>query len=208
MQFVAIVLLPPKREQAYWPFHKAVCYQHEFADVVERDEPKFAQWMRKHGKLATLKDDEIARLERARAAVSGPSAADVLNSMYNRLTPKPKPPSYAPPKSAPPRPPSVTVVGLPQTTQFRVAMVRYRHSLRYGLPDVQMETELVTYRALHSSAAHCEHQDCSTRPSSFVLVSSILDSAGLCGTEATFSDDRLGRRALYEWRIVQRNRGR
>ena len=39
--------------------------------MVEEQEPKFARWMRKHGKLAVLKDDEVDRLERAAAAPSG-----------------------------------------------------------------------------------------------------------------------------------------
>lgn len=50
--------------QAYWPFHKAWCHKNDFADAVEREEPKFARWMRKHAKLAVLKDDEVDRLER------------------------------------------------------------------------------------------------------------------------------------------------
>ena len=86
-----------------------MCSRHEFADVVEKDDPMFAKWMRKHGKLATLKDDEIARLERARTAVSGPSADEVMNSMYNRLSPKPKPPLYAASTAAQPKQLSVRV---------------------------------------------------------------------------------------------------
>ncbi len=58
--------------QAYWPFHKTQCRRNEFADAIEEQEPKFARWMRKHGKLAVLKDDEVDRLERAAAAASGP----------------------------------------------------------------------------------------------------------------------------------------
>jgi hypothetical protein len=57
--------------QAYWPFHKTQCRRNEFADMVEEQEPKFARWMRQHGKLAVLKDDEVDRLERAGAAASG-----------------------------------------------------------------------------------------------------------------------------------------
>lgn len=66
------------------------CHANEFADAVEATEPKFARWMRSHGKLAVLKDDEIERLERAGAATMGTSRAEVMNSMYNRLEPKPK----------------------------------------------------------------------------------------------------------------------
>ena len=47
--------------QAYWPFHKHECVKNEFADAIENSEPKFAAWMRKHGKQATLKDDEVDR---------------------------------------------------------------------------------------------------------------------------------------------------
>lgn len=45
--------------QAHWPFHKASCQRNEFADMAEAAEPKFAAWMRRHGKLATLRDDEV-----------------------------------------------------------------------------------------------------------------------------------------------------
>ena len=58
--------------QAYWPFHRPQCRRNEFADAVEEQEPKFAAWMRRHGKLAVLKDDEVDRLERAAQAASGP----------------------------------------------------------------------------------------------------------------------------------------
>jgi hypothetical protein len=76
--------------QAYWPFHKADCYRNEFADATETSEPKFARWMRKHQKMAVLKDDEVDRLERAAAACTGPTRDEVMHSMYNRLDPKPK----------------------------------------------------------------------------------------------------------------------
>lgn len=76
--------------QAYWPFHKANCQRNEFADLTETSEPKFSRWMRKHQKLAVLKDDEIDRLERASAACTGPSRQEVMDSMYNRLDPRPK----------------------------------------------------------------------------------------------------------------------
>ncbi len=59
--------------QAYWPFHKAICYRNEFADATQASEPKFARWMRKHQKLAVLKDDEVDRLERASVATTGTS---------------------------------------------------------------------------------------------------------------------------------------
>ena len=69
---IPAVLLPRRcRMQAYWPFHKTQCRRNEFADMVEEQEPKFARWMRQHGKLAVLKDDEVDRLERAGAAASG-----------------------------------------------------------------------------------------------------------------------------------------
>lgn len=75
--------------QAYWPFHKLHCHRNEFADQTEESEPKFAAWMRKHGKMAVLKDDEVDRLERASTAVSGPTRQSVMESMYGRLNPKP-----------------------------------------------------------------------------------------------------------------------
>lgn len=46
--------------------------------------------MRSHGKLAVLKDDEVDRLERANAACAGMDRHEVMNSMYNRLDPKPR----------------------------------------------------------------------------------------------------------------------
>lgn len=51
--------------------------------------------MRKHGKLAVLKDDEVDRLERATAASTGPRRDEVMESMYGRLEPKPKEPSFS-----------------------------------------------------------------------------------------------------------------
>jgi hypothetical protein len=50
---------PGARAQAYWPFHRASCRPNQFADAIESAEPKFAAWMRGHGKLAVLKDDEV-----------------------------------------------------------------------------------------------------------------------------------------------------
>lgn len=50
--------------QAYWPFHRVWCHKNDFADAVEKEEPNFARWMRKHGKMAVLKDDEVDRIER------------------------------------------------------------------------------------------------------------------------------------------------
>ena len=42
-----------------------------------------------HGKMAQLKDDEVDRIERAAHAACGPSRQEVMDSMYNRLNPKP-----------------------------------------------------------------------------------------------------------------------
>ena len=55
---------PAAAAQSYWPFHRAWCRSNEFADALEAKEPKFARWMRKHHKVAVLKDDEVDRLER------------------------------------------------------------------------------------------------------------------------------------------------
>eukprot|EP00798_Chlamydomonas_sp_ICE-L_P006593 gene6593-3248_t len=83
-------------QKAYWPFHRSDCKKNEFADAVEQSDPKFAKWMRKHGKLAVLKDDEVERIERASHAVSGSvSRQDVMESMYGRIEPKPLAPSYS-----------------------------------------------------------------------------------------------------------------
>ena len=58
--------------------------------MLDGREPKFARWMRDHGKQAVLKDNAVERLERASKAVSGSSRQDVLESMYGHLDPKPK----------------------------------------------------------------------------------------------------------------------
>lgn len=81
-------------QRQYWPFHKAACKRNEFADAVEESEPKFATWMRKHGKMAVMKDDEVDRLERA-GAQSASLRQDVMESMYGRLDPKPAPAVYS-----------------------------------------------------------------------------------------------------------------
>eukprot|EP00242_Pyramimonas_sp_CCMP2087_P015836 CAMPEP_0198211372 /NCGR_PEP_ID=MMETSP1445-20131203/23451_1 /TAXON_ID=36898 /ORGANISM="Pyramimonas sp., Strain CCMP2087" /LENGTH=300 /DNA_ID=CAMNT_0043885617 /DNA_START=459 /DNA_END=1360 /DNA_ORIENTATION=+ len=76
-----------KCQKAYWPFHKEWCTRNDFADLIEKQEPKFAKWMRKHGKQAVLKDDEVDRLERKIAT---------MEDMYGKADPKPLPPSYTP----------------------------------------------------------------------------------------------------------------
>jgi hypothetical protein len=48
-----------KCQKTYWPFHKAFCRRNDFADATEGTEPKFARWMRNHGKQAVLKDGMI-----------------------------------------------------------------------------------------------------------------------------------------------------
>ena len=60
--------------QSYWPFHRAWCRSNEFADALEATEPRFARWMRKHHKVAVLKDDEVDRLERKARAARGARA--------------------------------------------------------------------------------------------------------------------------------------
>ncbi|KAK9820242.1 hypothetical protein WJX72_007885 [[Myrmecia] bisecta] len=83
-----------KCQKAYWPFHQVYCKRNEFADLVESSEPKFARWMRKHGKMAVLKDNEVERLERAAVANIGYSRQEVMESMYGRLEPRPAAPTY------------------------------------------------------------------------------------------------------------------
>jgi hypothetical protein len=58
-------------QQAYWPFHKEWCTRNDFADLIEKQEPKFAKWMRKHGKQAVLKDGASKILHAALVAPSG-----------------------------------------------------------------------------------------------------------------------------------------
>lgn len=78
-------------QRAHWPVHKPLCQRNEFADAMEDGDKKFASWMRKHGKQAVLKDDEVDRIERAAAATCGSqSREEVIESMYGRLEPKPE----------------------------------------------------------------------------------------------------------------------
>lgn len=79
--------------QAYWPFHKQACRPNQFADAIEPADPKFASWMRAHGKLAVIKDEQVERLERAAAAppgVQAPSRQEVMDSMYGLINPAPQ----------------------------------------------------------------------------------------------------------------------
>ena len=57
-----------KCQKTYWPFHRAFCRKNEFADATEGTEPKFARWMRSHGKQAVLKDGEFQKSEEAGVA--------------------------------------------------------------------------------------------------------------------------------------------
>ncbi|GIL50958.1 hypothetical protein Vafri_7032 [Volvox africanus] len=81
--------------KAYWPFHRDGCKRNEFADAMEESDPRFAAWLRRHGKQAILGDAEVDRLERASRAVSGPGREDVMHSMYGKLDPKPEGPKYS-----------------------------------------------------------------------------------------------------------------
>eukprot|EP00963_Diacronema_lutheri_P003088 scaffold261_cov336-Pavlova_lutheri.AAC.3 len=76
-----------KCQKAYWPFHKEFCRRNDFADMIEQDEPKFARFIRRHGKVAVLKDDEVERIERAGKATSGYSRDEVMQSMYGNANP-------------------------------------------------------------------------------------------------------------------------
>lgn len=76
------VCLSLSAAQAYWPFHKAWCRQNDFADAVEKTEPKFARWMRKHGKLAVLKDDEVDRIERKARLCPGPGVQAAAHALF------------------------------------------------------------------------------------------------------------------------------
>ncbi|EFJ47481.1 hypothetical protein VOLCADRAFT_91842 [Volvox carteri f. nagariensis] len=69
--------------------HKS-CRPNEFADAMEDSDPRFASWLRRHGKQAILRDVEVERLERAARATSGPGREDVMQAMYGRLDPKPQ----------------------------------------------------------------------------------------------------------------------
>ncbi|CAG9464087.1 unnamed protein product [Pedinophyceae sp. YPF-701] len=81
-------------QKSYWPMHRASCAPNEFADVVDATEPKFAAWMRKHGKQAVLKDDEVHRLERAGRGAGPYTRKQLEEHMYGRLRPGPAEPTY------------------------------------------------------------------------------------------------------------------
>ena len=62
-----------KCQKAYWPFHREWCRRNDFADEVERTQPKFARFLRKHGKQAVLKDGACEpRLGERRARLRNP----------------------------------------------------------------------------------------------------------------------------------------
>lgn len=47
----------------YEPFRKRWCKQNQFADAMENDDPKFAEWMRKHGRQAVIRDEDVYRMQ-------------------------------------------------------------------------------------------------------------------------------------------------
>lgn len=53
----------PACKKEYEPFHKRWCKQNQFADAVEKDDPKFAEWMRAHGRQAVIRDDDVYRMQ-------------------------------------------------------------------------------------------------------------------------------------------------
>ncbi|PNH12039.1 hypothetical protein TSOC_001052 [Tetrabaena socialis] len=57
------------------------CRRNEFADVLEEGDPRFAGWLRQHGKQAIIGDAEVDRLERAGRAVMGPGREALLSSV-------------------------------------------------------------------------------------------------------------------------------
>lgn len=93
----SIFYCSPTCAKSYWPFHKSSCKKNEFADQVEGADPKFASWLREHGRQAQLKDDEIERIEAAAVSNSGTgprSRHEAQETMYGRLVPSPQAPSY------------------------------------------------------------------------------------------------------------------
>ena len=50
-------------KKEYEPFHKRWCKSNHFADAVEKDEPEFASWLRKHGRQAVVRDADVARMQ-------------------------------------------------------------------------------------------------------------------------------------------------
>lgn len=53
----------PACRTEYEPFHRRWCRQNQFADASERDDPKFAEWLRKHGRQAVIRDDDVYRMQ-------------------------------------------------------------------------------------------------------------------------------------------------
>jgi len=62
-------------QRQYWPEHGPRCARNDFADAAEARDPRFAAWMRRHGRQAVLRDADVAALERARAADARGGAA-------------------------------------------------------------------------------------------------------------------------------------
>ncbi|KAL6752635.1 hypothetical protein V8C86DRAFT_573995 [Haematococcus lacustris] len=82
--------------KSYWPVHRQHCRKNEFADAIEAQEPRFAAFMRKHNKLAVLRDEEVERLERCGQAVCARrSRQEEMDTMYGRMEPKPQAPAYS-----------------------------------------------------------------------------------------------------------------
>ena len=51
-----------KCQRAYWPFHRAECVRNDFADAVADAEPAFARFLRKHGKQAVVRDENVLEI--------------------------------------------------------------------------------------------------------------------------------------------------
>jgi hypothetical protein len=142
-----------KCQKAYWPFHREWCKKNDFADALEAEQPKFAKWMRKHGKIAVLKDGARRALD---LALPPPPCSNhtppCIGNTRSRLPPQPNAAPYAS------RPKECAVgalesmihaVSIPmQTGPLQLLSVRCTYTLRTDGPIGLLASHTGTRRSL------------------------------------------------------------
>ena len=102
-----------KCQKAYWPFHREWCRRNDFAEAVEKTQPKFARFLRKHGKQAAIKDGADARPPHPpslpprlfRSSDGSPSPPRlVFSNLTTNAFPNPRRVPNEPNRTEPPRP--------------------------------------------------------------------------------------------------------